>query len=175
MKLDGLDHFVLTVVSIEATCNFYAMALGMEIITFGEGRKAMVFGEQKTNLHQAGTEFLPKAERPTPGSGDFCLLTSTPLKEAIAHLKSLEIAIEEGPSPAPTPLDLFAPSICVIPTVIFWRLAIRSASLQVSPPAPVPWVGVRSVRSEDPRKSPRPDNPGCGRLHGRPRPGRRSV
>lgn len=97
MQIDRIDHFVLTVASIEATCEFYASALGMEVITFGEGRKALVFGEQKINLHQAGAEFLPKAATPTPGSGDFCLITSTPLEEVIAHLKSCEVAVEEGP------------------------------------------------------------------------------
>lgn len=97
MKLDRIDHFVLTVASIEATCDFYTKALGMEVITFGEGRKALVFGEQKINLHQAGAELLPKAAAPTPGSSDFCLITSTPLEEVVAHLKSLEIAVEEGP------------------------------------------------------------------------------
>lgn len=97
MKVERIDHFVLTVASIEATCDFYAKALGMEVTTFGEGRKALAFGEQKINLHQAGAEFLPKAARPTPGSGDVCLITSTPLAEVIAHLKSLEVTIEEGP------------------------------------------------------------------------------
>lgn len=97
MKLDRIDHFVLTVASVESTCAFYRRALGMEVITFGEGRKALVFGTQKINLHQAGAEFLPKADKPTPGSGDFCLIAATPLEEVMAHLKSLEIPIEEGP------------------------------------------------------------------------------
>lgn len=69
----------------------------MEVVSFGEGRKALIFGSQKINLHQAGAEFLPKADRPTPGSGDLCFLTSTPLNEVIAHLEALEIAVEEGP------------------------------------------------------------------------------
>ncbi|WP_282608542.1 VOC family protein [Pelagibius sp. Alg239-R121] len=97
MQIDRVDHFVLTVASIEATCEFYVSALGMEVVTFGEGRKALTFGAQKINLHQAGAEFLPKADRPTPGSGDFCMLTAVPLEEVIAHLEGLKIAIEEGP------------------------------------------------------------------------------
>ena len=97
MKLERIDHFVLTVASIEGSCEFYSRALGMEVITFGEGRKALAFGQQKINLHQAGAEFLPKAARPTPGSGDFCFITATPLEDVMAHLKSQEIAIEEGP------------------------------------------------------------------------------
>jgi len=50
MKIDSLDHVVLTVKDIEATCKFYAKVLGMEIVTFGENRKALSCGSQKINL-----------------------------------------------------------------------------------------------------------------------------
>ncbi len=83
MKTDRIDHFVLTVASIDATCDFYSKALGMEVVTFAEGRKALAFGAQKINLHQSGDEFLPNAGRPMPGSGDFCLITTTPLDDVI--------------------------------------------------------------------------------------------
>ena len=78
MRIDRLDHFVLTVASIERTCDFYARVLGMEVTTFGSGRKALKFGRQKINLHEAGREFEPKAQKPTPGSADFCLITDEP-------------------------------------------------------------------------------------------------
>jgi catechol 2,3-dioxygenase-like lactoylglutathione lyase family enzyme len=97
VKIDRLDHFVLTVADPEATCSFYSRVLGMQPITFGGGRKALAFGAQKINLHQAGREFEPKAARPTPGSGDFCLVTSVPLAEVIAHLEACDVAIIEGP------------------------------------------------------------------------------
>ena len=97
MKIDSLDHLVLTVKDIELSCAFYARVLGMEVVTFGAGRKALAFGAQKINLHQAGREFEPKAGRPTPGSGDFCLVTSVPLAEVIAHLEACGVAIVEGP------------------------------------------------------------------------------
>lgn len=99
IRIDHLDHLVLTVASIEATCDFYARALGMQVETFGEGRKALRFGDQKINLHKAGREFEPKALRPTPGSADLCFIAATPLAEVIGHLQSLCIAIEEGPVP----------------------------------------------------------------------------
>jgi len=51
----------------------------MEVVVFGLGRRALAFGEQKINLHQQGAEFEPKAQSPTPGSADLCLLTHTPL------------------------------------------------------------------------------------------------
>lgn len=97
IRIDHLDHLVLTVASIEATCDFYVRALGMQVETFGDGRKALRFGGQKINLHQAGREFEPKALRPTPGSADLCFIAATPLAEVAAHLQDLGIAIEEGP------------------------------------------------------------------------------
>ena len=97
MKIDSIDHLVLTVRDVEVTCAFYARALGMEAITFAGGRRALAFGAQKINLHQAGREFEPKADRPTPGSADFCLLTTVPLPEVVAHLESCGVGIIEGP------------------------------------------------------------------------------
>jgi len=94
--IDHLDHLVLTVADIEATVAFYTSALGMELVTFGS-RKALRFGEQKINLHQAGKEFEPKAVHPTPGSGDLCFITKTPLADVISHLEASNCAIELGP------------------------------------------------------------------------------
>jgi catechol 2,3-dioxygenase-like lactoylglutathione lyase family enzyme len=97
MEIDRLDHLVLTVADIDATVAFYERALGMHGVEFGGGRRALEFGRQKINLHQAGREFEPKAARPTPGSGDLCFLSAVPLAEAIAHLKACGVSIEEGP------------------------------------------------------------------------------
>jgi catechol 2,3-dioxygenase-like lactoylglutathione lyase family enzyme len=97
MKIDALDHLVLTVADVAETCAFYTRVLGMQEVTFGGGRKALVFGMQKINLHQFGREVEPKAERPTPGSGDFCLITSVPLDEVIAHLRACGVTVLEGP------------------------------------------------------------------------------
>ena len=97
MRIDSLDHLVLTVADVEATCAFYQRVLGMELVTFAGGRKALGFGRQKINLHLRGREFEPKAERPTPGSGDLCFLTSTPIGEVVAHLTAEGVAIVDGP------------------------------------------------------------------------------
>jgi catechol 2,3-dioxygenase-like lactoylglutathione lyase family enzyme len=94
--IDHLDHLVLTVADIDATTEFYTSALNMEAVTFG-GRKALQFGEQKINLHQAGQEFEPKAAHPTPGSGDLCFITKDSLESVISHLQTGGYAIEEGP------------------------------------------------------------------------------
>ncbi|GAA5558800.1 VOC family protein [Acinetobacter seifertii] len=97
MKISHLDHLVLTITSIENTCNFYQTVLGFEIITFKGDRKALQFGNQKINLHQQGNEFEPKALQPTPGSADLCFISETPISEVVAHLNQLNIQIEEGP------------------------------------------------------------------------------
>lgn len=96
MKLDSLDHLVLTVRDLEQTIRFYTTALGMEVVTFGEGRKALSFGSQKINLHEYGREFEPKAHAPTPGSADLCFLTTVPLAEVQAHLAACGVPVVEG-------------------------------------------------------------------------------
>jgi catechol 2,3-dioxygenase-like lactoylglutathione lyase family enzyme len=97
MKIQCLDHLVLTVKSTPATCEFYAKVLGMGIVTFGDNRKAFTFGSQKINLHEFGKEVEPKAHRPTPGSADLCFITSIPLKDVIEHLHRCGVQILEGP------------------------------------------------------------------------------
>lgn len=99
MKIDALDHLVLTVADIDASCAFYERVLGMRTVSFGAGRKALAFGTQKINLHRHGHEFEPKAERPMPGSADLCFVTATPLAEAMAHLRSCGVELLEGPVP----------------------------------------------------------------------------
>jgi catechol 2,3-dioxygenase-like lactoylglutathione lyase family enzyme len=97
MKIDSIDHVVFTVKDINATCAFYSKVLGMEIVTFGEGRKALAFGSQKVNLQQFGRESTLIAEKPTPGSADVCFVTSVPVSEVIAHLNSCGVRLVGGP------------------------------------------------------------------------------
>lgn len=96
MNIDRIDHIVLTVRDIEATCQFYEKVLGMQTVTFGENRKALQFGQQKINLHQAGQEIEPKAKHPTVGSADLCLITKTPIQQVLDHLQQCGIEIELG-------------------------------------------------------------------------------
>ncbi|WP_205620154.1 VOC family protein [Cohnella thermotolerans] len=97
VRIEGLDHLVLTVRDIGRTVEWYRTVLGMEVVEFGGNRKALAFGRQKFNLHEAGKEFEPKAQTPLPGSEDFCLITKTPIEEVVRHLESVGVAIEEGP------------------------------------------------------------------------------
>lgn len=97
MHIDRLDHLVLTVRNIDATCAFYSRVLGMQVIDFEHNRKALQFGSQKLNLHESGREFVPKAARPTPGSADLCFITTVPLDRVIEHLQLSHVAVLEGP------------------------------------------------------------------------------
>lgn len=97
MRIDRIDHIVITAFDVERTIDFYTRVLGMEAITFAGGRRALAFGRQKINLHQAGREFEPKALKPTPGAIDLCFITEGSLDEVAAHLKTCGVKIAEGP------------------------------------------------------------------------------
>jgi catechol 2,3-dioxygenase-like lactoylglutathione lyase family enzyme len=97
VKIDSIDHVVFTVTDIEATCEFYTKVLGMEVVTFGEGRKALSFGSQKINLQRVGRESTLIAEKPTSGSADVCFVTSVSLSDVISHLKSCGVKLIAGP------------------------------------------------------------------------------
>jgi len=99
MDLDRIDHVVFTVRDITATCDFYTRALGVAVITFGDGRRALQVGRCKINLHQVGHEFEPKAAQPRPGTQDICLVSTSPLPDVISHLRGVGVEIIEGPGP----------------------------------------------------------------------------
>jgi catechol 2,3-dioxygenase-like lactoylglutathione lyase family enzyme len=96
MRITSIDHIVLTVADIEKTVQFYTEVLGFELITFGDNRKALRFGNQKINLHQKGREFEPKALFPTSGSADICFITETSLEDVLKELQAKNIQITEG-------------------------------------------------------------------------------
>lgn len=100
IRLERIDHFVLRVANVEATCAFYEKVLGMKTITFGgdRDRKALCFGPHKINLHPAESDWHPRARDPRPGGEDFCLITETPMREVVAHLEACGVEIEVPPS-----------------------------------------------------------------------------
>ena len=77
MRIESLDHLVLTTPDITKIVEFYTRVLGMEMIEFGDGRIALEFGYQKINLHLVGNELSPHAGNPTAGSLDLCFITKT--------------------------------------------------------------------------------------------------
>lgn len=97
MEIIRFDHIVLTVRDIEKTCEFYSRVLGMQVESYQNGRKALRFGGQKINLHEAGREFEPKAAQPTPGSADICFITYDPLDKVMADIRAAGENIFLGP------------------------------------------------------------------------------
>lgn len=95
--IKSLDHLVLTTRNVEDCIDFYTRVLGMKLETFGEGRRALRFGEQKINLHDQSTVTDGYAAYPTPGSLDICFLADRPLDEVIAQLRAAAVPIELGP------------------------------------------------------------------------------
>ncbi len=99
MRINRIDHLVLTVADIERTVEFYVRVLGMQRIEFAGGRVALSCGTQKINLHQSGKEFEPKAQRVMPGSADLCFIADTPIDEVVEQLRRQNVDIIEGPVP----------------------------------------------------------------------------
>jgi catechol 2,3-dioxygenase-like lactoylglutathione lyase family enzyme len=97
MNYVRFDHCVLTCADVEATADFYGRVLGMQVVLFGEGRKALKFGQSKINLHQAGNEIEPTALRPGPGTEHLCFVVSDPLEEVVDSIKRTGTKIESGP------------------------------------------------------------------------------
>ncbi len=93
----SIDHIVITTRDLDKCVEFYTRVLGMELETFGEGRIALRFGDQKLNIHPPGFEAGIKARVPTPGSLDLCFLADCPLDQVIVRLKQNNVPIEEGP------------------------------------------------------------------------------
>ena len=94
MKVERIDHLVLTVNDIDETCRFYIEILGMEVEEFTARRKALKFGNQKLTLHQKGRKFEPEAHVPTPGAIDICFVVAESIEQVEAELKNKDIPIE---------------------------------------------------------------------------------
>jgi catechol 2,3-dioxygenase-like lactoylglutathione lyase family enzyme len=99
MKIERLDHLVLTVDDIDRTIVFYTAVLGMQAVTFADNRTALSFGGQKINLHASSNPISPNAKTPTAGSADLCFIAQTPLSEIILKLNQSGVPVELGPVP----------------------------------------------------------------------------
>ncbi|WP_261884157.1 VOC family protein [Vibrio pelagius] len=97
MNIKHLDHFVLTVADIPTSVAFFQSVMGMNAVTFGEGRVALEYGQQKINLHQLGREFEPKARHVQAGSADLCFIIEGDLASAMQHVRAQNVNILEGP------------------------------------------------------------------------------
>ena len=57
------------------------------------------YGQQKINLHELGNEFEPKAQNVKAGSADLCFINTTPLADALTHVREQGVDVLEGPVP----------------------------------------------------------------------------
>ncbi len=97
MIVEGIDHLVFTVNDIEVTVQFYETVLGMEKCVYNNGRIALLFGNQKLNLHQKSDTIELRAQQATIGSVDICFTTRLPIERVVEHLILHGISPVQGP------------------------------------------------------------------------------
>jgi catechol 2,3-dioxygenase-like lactoylglutathione lyase family enzyme len=91
----GFDHIVLCVRDVAVTRAFYKRMLGMEPREERPGKWSLHFGEHKISLQDSVT--APSIARDTvPGSGNFCVISDTPVTEWRGHLEREGVEIVDG-------------------------------------------------------------------------------
>ena len=99
MKVERINHLVLTVTDIETTCDFYHDLLGMEVETFSIRGKSLKFGNQKISLREKRREFEETFKScfgrcviqfllESSSFRRVCIFFVTPTKGSTSHLNS---------------------------------------------------------------------------------------
>jgi len=96
MRIDRLDHLVLTVADVGRTVEFYRRVRGLQAVTFAGGRRCGS-AMRRSTCTRPGRKSSPQAARPVPGSADICLISADPLPAVCARLAACGVAIEQGP------------------------------------------------------------------------------
>jgi catechol 2,3-dioxygenase-like lactoylglutathione lyase family enzyme len=95
MKVERIDHLNITVADIDRSLEFYERVLGTRSERIGEGRAALLFGQQKIHLDLAGATAM-SGEKRMPAH--ICFITETPITEVAAHLENCGVPIRmQGP------------------------------------------------------------------------------
>ena len=103
MKIEKIDHVVITVKDIDKTINFYTKILKMNLEKYSTNtqdklyRYAVSFGSQKINIHEEKQPFKPNALNPYAGSMDICFISKNKIDDWIDHFNKNDIDIEIGP------------------------------------------------------------------------------
>src|SRR6266849_8324986 len=97
MKIERIDHLNLTVADIDRSVKFYERVLGMATESVGEGRAALLFGQQKIHLDAAGGAMAMAGEKRMPAH--ICFITEAPVGEVMAHLEHCGVPVRMGPGP----------------------------------------------------------------------------
>lgn len=99
MKIENLDHLVITTQDLDACLGFYVNVLGMRCEE-RNGRYSVCFGThgfEKFNIHTRKAEFLPAAAHPAYGSLDLCLVVDEKISAVKREIEESGYPIEEGP------------------------------------------------------------------------------
>ena len=103
MKLEKIDHVVITVKDLNKTIDFYTNILGMKLEEFSSSsdnnqiRYALSFGSLKINIHEEKKTIQPNALNPSSGSMDICFISKNKINDWVHHLVKKGINIEIGP------------------------------------------------------------------------------
>ena len=103
MKLEKIDHVVITVKDVKKTIDFYTNILGMKLEKFSSSldnnqfRYAVSFGSQKINIHVEIKPIKPNALNPCSGSMDICFISKNKINDWVHQLVKKGINIEIGP------------------------------------------------------------------------------
>ena len=103
MKVEKIDHVVITVKDLNKTIDFYTNILGMKLEKFSSSlddnqfRYAVSFGSQKINIHEEIKPIKPNALNPYSGSMDICFISKNKINDWVHHLVKKGIDIEFGP------------------------------------------------------------------------------
>jgi catechol 2,3-dioxygenase-like lactoylglutathione lyase family enzyme len=103
VKLEKIDHVVITVKDVKKTIDFYTNILGMKLEKFSSSlddnqfRYAVSFGSQKINIHEEIKPIKPNALNPSSGSMDICFISKNKINDWVHHLVKKGINIEIGP------------------------------------------------------------------------------
>ncbi len=102
--VDRIDHVVLNCRDVEQTADWYVRVLGLRREVFGEGRVALVFGNQKINLRPTGAPNWATGAVDAPGSLDLCFIADASPDEIAERLRACGVCRSpRGRSPRPAP------------------------------------------------------------------------
>lgn len=98
MKMRRIDHIVLTVSDLEAARRFYHEVFDMPVIDQQSSDSVITLrcGHQLIRLQQADRDAL-KANQPTVGSADLCIVARDDLDAILHHFKSYYVDVITGP------------------------------------------------------------------------------
>lgn len=92
MDITGFDHIVLSCHSVEETVAFYGGVLGLRTGEERPGKWAIWFGDNKISLQDEANK-PPMAIDTLPGTGNFCVLTPTPVDSIREQLEAAGVEI----------------------------------------------------------------------------------